>query len=150
MSEAKRDSHLKKATLFGEHLEEIITSKNPSHEWILIVAFYRALHLFEAGIIGSPPKAGVPQCNTHSGRKDYLRNHKPIRDSIGKEYRNLQSAAEIARYDIDGAMDKYPLGKIQTHALNHWLNKIEQWCEDRTKTKLLKQDYSIFALETIE
>jgi hypothetical protein len=139
MSEAKRNSHLVKAALFGQHLEEIIRSKTPSREWILTVAFYRALHLFEAGIIGTPPKAGVPQCNTHAGRRDYFRDHKPVRDAIGKQYRNLQSAAEIARYDIDGAMDKYPIHEIQIHALNHWLNGVEHWCEAEPKSKILKK-----------
>ena len=143
----KREGHLKKASENLNQLNKMIDDSNPSSDWIITVAFYRALHLLEAGAIGKPPKAGIPKVENHEARREYVKRTRSTKD-IWKNYLKLDRASRTARYDVDGSMEKYELDVIQDKLLNTDLRAIEQWCQKRLQKEGIAQDYLLQALQT--
>ena len=135
-----RDKHIAKAQSFGDHLRFLLSQPEPAYEWVATVAFYRALHLFNAAYIGNPAKS-TQTPNTHKDRNDLIDKTPAYRNKIGRQYHRLFNASLSARYHVDGDFcDVYPQGIVRENLLQGSLNHIESWAKDILKVDLLR-DY---------
>jgi len=104
-------------------------------DWIATVAFYKALHLFEALLSqGDPPRHSA----NHTIRENHLKQ-KPYH-SIYKHYRDLQEASLIARYlqtwdgKVHSSFSEYMSAeKVQNVLLKHRLRNLEKLIKKRMK-----------------
>jgi len=100
-------------------------------EWVVVVAFYQALHLVEAVFASLP----TPYHSTdHSDRRQRLfadNRFKNLRD----HYRPLERASKIARYlhDDNSAYASFSAfltpADVETQILNHRLRQVQKAAE---------------------
>lgn len=134
-----KDAHVAAALHNQRVIEYLYERIDDFPDWVVTVAFYKALHVVEAVFAGDA-KASSRHFDTHHDRNVELRKNKRY-SNIWKGYGPLYQLSLNARYlreDGDGpkyeVFSKYmPPEKVQTTVLDHYLHQIE-----KTAAKLLK------------
>jgi hypothetical protein len=99
-------------------------------QWVVTVAFYKALHIIEA-VFAADKKSVARHTDDHTQRNDLLRRNNRYHN-IWKHYRPLWNDSLIARYlqgsnETDaykGFSDYMSLADVETTHLNHHLVQI--------------------------
>jgi len=110
-------------------------------EWVVTVAFYKALHIVDAVCLES----GFVPCG-HAHRLDLLKR-RPAWQPIHRHYQPLWIASGIARYLFDSDaqqgygkfIDYMPVDDVVTHAVGKRLLGVEQTALQAMKSPELKK-----------
>lgn len=102
----------------------------PMPQWVVTVAFYKALHIVEAVFIADK-KSPIKHADDHSQRNDVLKRHNRYQH-LWKHYRPLWNDSLIARYlqgnkEVDtycGFADYMSLSEVEKKHLDHHLVQI--------------------------
>ena len=102
----------------------------PMPQWVVTVAFYKALHIVEAVFIADK-NSPIKHADDHSQRNEVLRKHHRYQH-LWKHYRPLWNDSLIARYlqgnaeadSYSGFADYMPLADVEKTHLNHHLVQI--------------------------
>ena len=121
-------SHIRQAKHCQATIDHLFIRKESFHDWIAVVAFYKALHLVEAMFACNPE---IGHGRNHEFREDWLKRERRYAH-IWNNYRPLWEAATIARYlenhgtKISTFAAYMTFEEVQSRILNHHLHQIEQ------------------------
>lgn len=128
-------AHLALADRNQTVIDHLLQRPDECMEWIVTVAFYKALHLVEALFAHD----GLGHGQSHENR-DYLLKTNRRYAHIYRHYRPLWAASMVARYLYDPAGGTYstfadylPPGEAKRQMVDHRLHQIEM-----SVAKLLK------------
>lgn len=120
-------AHLAVAQRNQTVLDYLLQNPDACSEWVVTVAFYKALHLVEALFFHDGQGHGV----NHENRDHLLKTNRRY-SHIYKHYRPLWAASVVARYLEDACGKGYSCfsdfikpDRIQSEFLNHRLHQIE-------------------------
>ena len=111
-------------------IDWICKAPSPMPQWVVTVAFYKALHIVEA-VFAADKNSPIRHADDHAQRNDVLRRENRYRH-LWKHYRPLWNDSLIARYlqgnsDTDtycGFADYMTLADVEKTHLNHHLVQI--------------------------
>jgi uncharacterized protein (UPF0332 family) len=119
-----KDEYIKKVVGKAEHnrgFARFIHSATDDYpDWIVVCAFYSALHFVEAFLASKD----YPRARSHSERLRYLQSADPA-DEFGGIYFRLQQHGYNARYNCDFDAGKWlnhalsDLGRIRSSVMKH-------------------------------
>jgi hypothetical protein len=102
-------------------LESISLDDYP--DWVVVVAFYTAVHLVEQ----LRAAAGDGDSTSHEDRLAYVQDQHP---SIHTAYHILQNASMLARYQSNSTFfSQFQREAIQDRLIGQYLRQIEQYLE---------------------
>lgn len=101
-------------------------------EWVVVVAFYRALHLVEAVFASLPTPFHSPD---HSDRRVKLFSDNRFKN-LREHYRPIERASKVARYLADGSNSYSSFSaylsatQVEHQILNHRLRQVQASAEN--------------------
>lgn len=117
------DQHRQKAESNRQFLATIPLNGFP--DWVVVVAFYTAVHLVERVRAAS----GDGHSTDHDGRLSYVQSMHP---NIHTAYHQLQNASMLARYQSRGDFfNQFQPDQVRDLLVGRYLAEIEKYVGDR-------------------
>ncbi len=129
---SSEDAHLALAQRNQVAIDHLLGKPDDCAEWVVTVAFYKALHLVEAVFCHD----GIGHGQNHERRDELLKRNRRY-SHIYKHYRPLWAASIVARYLEDrdrnrgdtgysSFSDYLSVADVQSQMLGHRLREIEK------------------------